>query len=757
MLPLQFLLLALAAAAAKNSPFAHHANPGANDLTAHAVTKTVYHTSLLRVYAKAHHTTTQHGGPAPSRSLSTPQPKRCLAARHEPHTGPAPPGATKSAELAALHILFGTEDGHMMLYLPGPAAATFRKDVAGQSAKRGEATVVELVVQIGKEVVKIPVPQDNAVAFCQALGTAGEEAESKPSATLPEAGKTSEAAKPPKSGAAKRTAAVSEDVSPTPSKATGDLASKAAPDTTTPSAPAEKTPAPAVKTPPLAPSPASPPAEDPYALPISAESPEATAKQATTPAVAPESAEALASSDAAPPKITHATPLTTLLVAPVDDGAVVHADNIAAPTPTPAAPDQPGRKTTHVTSYLTMHKRAESTMGAAVRPRAEDNAAAKRAEFGWWWRRRSTTKAKGSSAKAPKPTDPPEAFEEGAEESGKGESEGEVVVPSSLMSTKKASKPSVAPVPWKEAMLDQEDDAQQAEDSPAAEHDLTAPPSTKNLPKPTKKPKPSQAAADDGKGPAEEEGKSESKEIGNSLPLITAKPSKPAPSKTPSSPEESDSEREGNVPEDTADAITTPSPKSSKPKPSPPPAENEDPPSRTKSPKHIPTTSSSDETDAGATQYAHLETISHSFPSATDAAKQLPPPPAAQSHAFLLSWDPSGTPTTSFPALHTAPNAKADLGCWVSVPSDSNSDERDDKDSKAEKTNTSNELTESSAAWGKIHDPRLRWTVVLMWGLLVLQVLLGWWEFGKGAWGWQRWVPVVGQVRWWDGKIAAVG
>ncbi|KAH4166216.1 hypothetical protein HBI65_070330 [Parastagonospora nodorum] len=786
MFPLKFFPLILAVAAAKYQPLAHHANA---DMTAHAVTKTVYHTSVLRLSGKASYTTTLHGGPvmyiSQSDALNIAEQKRSLTARHSPHIASPSPAATKSAELPALHISFQADDGHMMLYLPSVAAAAFCKDVARQSSKRSVATVVELEVKIGKENVKIPVPGDNAGVFCQGLGTGGEEAGSISSATLPGAGKTSEvaqstqiqasdgtavSAKPPKSGAsspAKATQAVPEDANPTTSKIAGDLTSEAASDIvdpTTPSVPAAKTNAPAINTLPQAPSQASPAAEepeDPYSPPTSAISPkvpEASAKQATTPPAAPESAEVLDPIPTpSPSQITQITPLTTLLVSPVDDGAVAHADTIAPTiTPEPKAQVQEiGHKTVHVTNYVTAYRR---TMGAAVRPRAEENTATRRVELRWWWRRgmpkrghgdddvRVTSRkgGNGSSVKAPKPTHPPE---EAAEESGKGESEGDVAAPS----TKKALKPTHTPVPSQEATPDHVDGVQLPEDSLNLDHEVAATSSTKKLPKPTSKPTLSEAAAPDhdGESPSEKEERPELKGTTRPAPSIIAKP---APSKHTSPPPKASDSLDKNVPED-VEPTTLPRTKSSKPKPTPPPAEDEHLPSQLKPPKHKPTTASPENTEAAATQYDDPETISYSFPSATEAAKPhspLPPPPPAPSRSALLSWDPNCEPTAPLRATPSQANPAPNLGCWVSITSG-------DKEGKAEKTNTSNEPTESSAAWGKIRDPRLRWTVVVMWGLLVLQVVLGWWEFGKGAWGWERWLPVVGRVGWWDGKIAAAG
>ncbi|KAH5045088.1 hypothetical protein HBI75_011590 [Parastagonospora nodorum] len=786
MFPLKFFPLILAVAAAKYQPLAHHANA---DMTAHAVTKTVYHTSVLRLSGKASYTTTLHGGPvmyiSQSDALNIAEQKRSLTARHSPHIASPSPAATKSAELPALHISFQADDGHMMLYLPSVAAAAFCKDVAGQSSKRSVATVVELEVKIGKENVKIPVPGNNAGVFCQALGTGGEEAGSISSATLPGAGKTSEvaqstqiqasdgtavSAKPLKSGAsspAKATQAVPEDANPTTSKIAGDLTSEAASDIvdpTTPSVPAAKTNAPAINTLPQAPSQASPAAEepeDPYSPPTSAISPkvpEASAKQATTPPAAPESAEVLDPIPTpSPSQITQITPLTTLLVSPVDDGAVAHADTIAPTiTPEPKAQVQEiGHKTVHVTNYVTAYRR---TMGAAVRPRAEENTATRRVELRWWWRRgmpkrghgdddvRVTSRkgGNGSSVKAPKPTHPPE---EAAEESGKGESEGDVAAPS----TKKALKPTHTPVPSQEATPDHVDGVQLPEDSLNLDHEVAATSSTKKLPKPTSKPTLSEAAAPDhdGESPSEKEERPELKGTTRPAPSIIAKP---APSKHTSPPPKASDSLDKNVPED-VEPTTLPRTKSSKPKPTPPPAEDEHLPSQLKPPKHKPTTASPENTEAAATQYDDPETISYSFPSATEAAKPhspLPPPPPAPSRSALLSWDPNCEPTAPLRATPSQANPAPNLGCWVSVTSG-------DKEGKTEKTNTSNEPTESSAAWGKIRDPRLLWTVVVMWGLLVLQVVLGWWEFGKGAWGWEGWVPMVGRVGWWDGKIAAAG
>jgi hypothetical protein len=60
-----------------------------------------------------------------------------------------------------------------------------------------------------------------------------------------------------------------------------------------------------------------------------------------------------------------------------------------------------------------------------------------------------------------------------------------------------------------------------------------------------------------------------------------------------------------------------------------------------------------------------------------------------------------------------------------------------------------------SAAWGKIHDPRMVWTVGLLWVLVGLQVVCGFWEFRKNNRGKGR-GDLVGRVRWWDEKARAV-
>jgi hypothetical protein len=71
-------------------------------------------------------------------------------------------------------------------------------------------------------------------------------------------------------------------------------------------------------------------------------------------------------------------------------------------------------------------------------------------------------------------------------------------------------------------------------------------------------------------------------------------------------------------------------------------------------------------------------------------------------------------------------------------------------------TNTKTEPDADSVAWSKIHDPRIVWTVVVLWVLVGLQVMCGFWEFGKNVKGKGR-GDLMGRVGWWDTKIKAAG
>jgi hypothetical protein len=101
-------------------------------------------------------------------------------------------------------------------------------------------------------------------------------------------------------------------------------------------------------------------------------------------------------------------------------------------------------------------------------------------------------------------------------------------------------------------------------------------------------------------------------------------------------------------------------------------------------------------------------------------------------------------PILSTPSSHKTPTPTSSP--LVSVPSSTNQ--------TASETDTKVEPDADSVAWGKIHDQRMLWTVAVLWVLVGLQVVCGFWEFGKNVRGNMR-VGDVGRVGWWDGKVRA--
>jgi hypothetical protein len=104
-----------------------------------------------------------------------------------------------------------------------------------------------------------------------------------------------------------------------------------------------------------------------------------------------------------------------------------------------------------------------------------------------------------------------------------------------------------------------------------------------------------------------------------------------------------------------------------------------------------------------------------------------------------------------FPSITARPSqsvTESSLSTETSAPSDA--------DDAANKTDVKAEPDEISMAWGKISDPRMVWTVVLLWMVAALQVVCGLWEFWKMTRG-EVQVDLVGRLGWWDEKIRRAG
>jgi hypothetical protein len=104
-----------------------------------------------------------------------------------------------------------------------------------------------------------------------------------------------------------------------------------------------------------------------------------------------------------------------------------------------------------------------------------------------------------------------------------------------------------------------------------------------------------------------------------------------------------------------------------------------------------------------------------------------------------------------FPSITARPSqsvTESSLSTETSAPSDA--------DDAANKTDVKAEPDEISMAWGKISDPRMVWTVVLLWMVAALQVVCGLWEFWKMTRG-EVQVDLVGRLGWWDEKNRRAG
>jgi hypothetical protein len=456
----------------------------------------------------------------------------------------------------------------------------------------------------------------------------------------------------------------------------------------------------------------------------------------------------------------HITPLPRPIVTQPDDADIVHVDVIASTvaalkTPTPAATDIQVQEVGHqhlsietLDPKVTAYRR---TAGAAVSAKAWENAATRRPDFWWWWRTRDRS---GKRAHGEDMDDVAGLTYEAEDDKVTSSTKEKTPVRTrSNSSSVKIARPTRTPE-LSYAHAEEDDDNGEPDDYTEPSHAKTKSPW-----RPTISPAPSTAATpeheDAGTTSIDEES---SGNPATSSPPITRKPSKPTTSPIPSKAAATDHNDEDSPPEDdTSEApITTtmsstkpPKPKHT-PKPTLTPADEEDASPTEDSSTSAPNTNSSKpkptltSQDVAPTQYGDPDSLSYSFPTPTATLAPPPLPPFPLLPSALLSWDSHCTPTLLPTALHSTPShATSVLGCWKPI---------DDK--HASNTNMSSEPDASSAAWGVVQDPRLRWTVVLMWSLAVLQVVLAGWEFADGAWGVGRWLPVVGRVGWWDGAVA---
>ncbi|KAH7078698.1 hypothetical protein BKA63DRAFT_591335 [Paraphoma chrysanthemicola] len=144
-------------------------------------------------------------------------------------------------------------------------------------------------------------------------------------------------------------------------------------------------------------------------------------------------------------------------------------------------------------------------------------------------------------------------------------------------------------------------------------------------------------------------------------------------------------------------------------------------------------------TDPHTSIVPNPEKVSYSLISAS--AARLPPNKLPKPTATTSSKRPSAPKATHKPSNATAVN---DQDAQAVNSNSTLADEANDSSTGHLSTNSSSNHTfhepghgHLSSAFGGTEDRRILWTVLFVWVLVLLQVVMSVWEFGRSAWGWK--------------------